>query len=73
MRTSERWSASVRLRWFGGAVNVWGGRELSLAAWRKRYMDGVREEVKSVGVREGGQTEADDWPWPPAKEKKTDT
>lgn len=54
-------------------MDVWGGRELSLAAWRKRFMDGVREEVKSVGVREGGQPEADDWLWHPAKEKKTDT
>lgn len=31
-------------------------------------MDVVKADMELIGVREGGEMEADDWPWPPLKE-----
>lgn len=52
---------------------VWRDSEC-LGGWaQRRFVDGPRGEGKSVGVRQDGQVEADDWLWPPAEAKKTDT
>lgn len=31
-------------------------------------MDVVKEDMELIGVREGGEMEADGWLWPPLKE-----